>query len=375
MENKVHFHNLDVLRFICAIAVAFAHGYEAYFGWIGTPAFLNRLPAIKPFLDVFMGNMALGVNMFFVISGFLITYLLLAEKSRFGNIHVGKFITRRSLRIWPLYYFAILFGFILVKFSSQPAPDLWPNLLFWNNFHAIKTMQWQYPFAHFWSICVEEHFYLLWPLIIYCLPVKRIFPVCLALIALSIGFRYFVPGLIEKEKVQFTLYLHTLSRIDEILVGAVFACLHFKKPIVLKIHLALRILVYAAFVLFLFLQPQSDFWIWGIWSVLFKKYIYLAVIVFWLLNYLFNPGAFFNFKHKNVLHYLGKISFGIYIYHNMILPVYITRFVYKYHVTNMPLYFVCYIIFLILISAISFELYEKHFLKLKDKFALIKTQR
>lgn len=379
MEGKVHFHNLDVLRFICAIAVAIAHGYEAYLGWLGTPAFLANNPSLKPFIDVFIGNMGLGVNMFFVISGFLITYLLLVEKQRFGNIHAGKFIVRRSLRIWPLYFASILLGYLMVVYLNtevrQPHPDYLPNLLFYNNFHAIRTAQWQYPFAHFWSICVEEHFYLVWPLILYAIPARRVVYVTWMLIGLSIAYRYFSLGWFPGDQAQFNLYLHTLSRADEILIGALIACVHFRRPIVVSVPLPARLLVYAAFIALLFWQPQADFWVWGIWSVTLKKYLYMACICFWLLNYLFNPGALFNFSRKNILHYLGKISFGIYIYHNMILPLYITKFVYRYHVTSTPVYFACYLLLLLLISAFSYELFEKYFLKLKDKFAMVKTQR
>lgn len=375
LDTKVHFHNLDILRLICALAVALAHSYEAYFSWIGVPFFLQNNAWLKPILDVFVGNMALGVTMFFIISGFLITYLLLLEKQNFKNINVLKFIIRRSLRIWPLYYLAIILGYFLVVYAKYPHPNYVANVFFLNNFNAIKTLQWQFPFAHFWSICVEEHFYLVWPLILFFLPIKRVWIGALLLILLSIGFRYYCTITIGSEYLQHNLYLHTLSRVDEILVGAVIACIHFFKPIQINISIWVRLLVYAALLFFICIQPQSDYWVWGIYSVLYKKYIYLAGISFWMLNYLFNPQALFNFKQKNVLHYLGKISFGIYIYHNMIIPVYITRFVYVFNAKNFALYFLCYFIFLIIISIISFEVYEKYFLKMKERFALIKTQR
>lgn len=185
METKVHFHNLDILRLICALAVALAHSYEAYFSWIGVPYFLQNHAWLKPILDVFVGNMALGVTMFFIISGFLITYLLMLEKQQFKNINVGKFIIRRSLRIWPLYYLAIILGYFLVVNGKFSHPNYLANLFFLNNFNAINTLQWQFPFAHFWSICVEEHFYLVWPLILFFIPVKRIWVVAVLLVLIS----------------------------------------------------------------------------------------------------------------------------------------------------------------------------------------------
>ena len=375
MASKVHFQNLDVLRFVCAFAVAITHSYEAYFGWLGEPDFIKRFPQIKPYLDLFIGNLSLGVPMFFLISGFLITYLLLVEKQQEGNIHIGKFIIRRSLRIWPLYYLAVLIGFLMVTFSSLPIPNLWSNLLFWNNFNTLNTLQWQYPFAHFWSLSIEEHFYLVWPFIVYFIPIKRLIWVIALLMLGAVGFRYFVPHYYAQEQIQYALYLHTFSRIDDILIGALLAWVHFKKPIRLNTPTWLRIIVYIVFIIYLFITSSVDYWEWGIYSVMFKKYIYLVIIAFWLLNYLFNPNAFGNFKHKNVLHYLGKISFGIYVYHNMIINVYISKIVYKWGIHNMFVYFVCYFAILFLLSALSYELYEKHFLKLKNKFALVKTER
>lgn len=375
MEDRVHFFNLDILRFVFAIAVALTHSYGAFFSWGLNPNMPETFLHVKPSVDIFMGNLALGVTAFFVVSGFLITYLLLVEKQRFATINIGKFILRRSLRIWPLYYLAIGFGFLLVVYLKFPHPDYLPNILFWNNFHAIQTLQWQFPFTHFWSLCVEEHFYLIWPLLLFAVPVKRVWILVLACILGSIVFRYYLSRVMGAEHLPMGLFLHTVSRIDEILFGALLACIHVYKPFVVNINKWIRLSIYGLFIVVLFQQPENDYWVWGIYSILFKKYIYLFFIGFWMLNYLFNPDAFFNFTHKNWLHYLGKISFGIYVYHNMIIPLYITEFVYRFKIQNFGLYMGFYFLFLLAIAIISFEAYEKFFLKLKERFALIKTQR
>ncbi|MES2558724.1 MAG: acyltransferase [Bacteroidota bacterium] len=372
---KVHFFNLDVLRFICAFAVAIAHVYESYFSWFGEPAFFSNIPTVKYVLGIFTGNLSLGVTMFFVISGFLITYLLLTEKQRFGKIHIGKFMLRRSLRIWPLYFLAIFIGYECIQLLSIPAPDYWANMLFWNNFNTINTLEWQYPFAHFWSISVEEHFYLAWPLLLFFVPVNRSWILALVGIIGSIAYRYYITQSVDAAHLQHSLYLHTLARIDEILVGALLACIHIVRPIRVRIPAFIRVVVYLLFIGVLCAQSSSDFWVWDIYSVLFKKYVYLFFIVFWMVNYLFNEDAFLNFKQKNLLHYLGKISFGIYIYHNMMIPVYINYVVYRYKIYNFGLYFGVYFLILLVISIVSYELFEKHFLKIKERFAFISTQR
>src|ERR1700751_4992513 len=101
--------------------VVIIHGFSAFRVWIGEPRILvSGLQAKeKNFLwdrmQCLFENLSFGVDIFFLISGFLITYLLLTEKEKFGTINVGKFYIRRALRIWPLYFFIILITPLLVK--------------------------------------------------------------------------------------------------------------------------------------------------------------------------------------------------------------------------------------------------------------------
>ncbi len=348
------------------------HSYEGFSNLIHDPLQSDHWFVLQ--LKNFISNLAIGVDVFFVISGFLITYLLLLEKNKQGNINVFKFIMRRSLRIWPLYFWAILLGFIMVHFFSQKAePNYIANIFFLNNFNAIHTNQWQFPFAHFWSICVEEHFYLVWPFIIFLTPLKNVPFVTILLIAGSIASRL-VFTLLQVQPYQMYLHVHTLSRMDEILIGALVACVHFKNPIQLSIDRKTRLLVYVLFICLLFME-QYNSWDGGFFVVMFKKYIYLGFIVFWLLNYLFNESAFFNFRSKNMLHYFGKISFGIYIYHNMIIEPLLTKVALPLGMRNIAYFELLYLIILIGISILSFECYEKYFLKIKNNFAIIKTSR
>src|SRR5882672_11374368 len=95
-EKKVHFFNLDVLRFIAAFMVMIFHGWLAYSGWFRIPtpfaaADGKTFSAAGQYLDTFIGNLDLGVEFFFLISGFLITYLLLQEKKSTASLKIGKF--------------------------------------------------------------------------------------------------------------------------------------------------------------------------------------------------------------------------------------------------------------------------------------------
>jgi peptidoglycan/LPS O-acetylase OafA/YrhL len=96
---------------------------------------------------------------------------------------------------------------------------------------------------------------------------------------------------------------------------------------------------------------------------------------FLLVNYLFNPNAWFNFKKKNVLHYLGKISYGLYMYHNIVFYFLFNEVIYKYQLLSVFWFWPIYLLTVFGLSVLSYELFEKHFLKLKDRFAVVQTRR
>ena len=376
MTSKVHFYNLDILRFICAMAVALSHSFDAYLGWINTPEFLKNHDSFFNYLKMFISNLTIGVSVFFIISGFLITYLMILEKQEQGFLHVGKYMIRRALRIWPLYYISIILGYLFIKVLQMPdQPNYLANILFLNNFELMKTGVWQFPFAHFWSISVEEHFYLIWPIIIYFTPIKRIPIVAIVGIIVSMSSRYYYRMYIDHDvKLQLFCNVHTLARMDELLIGALMAYFYFKKPINFSMGIGYRIPIYIG-ILFLLCVSPYYFSFETLFDTLFKKYIYIFFILFWVANYVFNQKAFGNFKTKNVIHYLGKISFGIYIYHNMIIIPYLRTFVYYLHIHNMIVYLILYFIILIGVSIVSYEFFEKRFLKLKERFSIIKTEQ
>ena len=120
-----------------------------------------------------INNGAFGVNVFFVISGFLITTLLMKEEVDSGKISLRNFYIRRTLRIFPAFYFLLLFYFVLQLFHvitiSVPS---WITSLTYTKYFPIKNGNDNYTF-HFWSLSIEEHFYLIWPFLFSYLPGAR----------------------------------------------------------------------------------------------------------------------------------------------------------------------------------------------------------
>lgn len=373
--KHAYFEHLDVIRFLAAFIIVIAHAYEAWCGWYGQIGILSagtykELSYFGKFIDTFIRNFGIGVDIFFLLSGFLITYILLEEKKRYNKISIGKFMIRRALRIWPLYFLLIAAAPFFVHITNSPQPNYLANVFFLGNFDTIHSQTWGYPFAHFWSICIEEHFYLVWPFIIAFIPKKRLIQTFIIVILISISFRLIFA--MTHSFSWFTLYANTLSRIDVLVIGAIGAYFYSEKPFTLKLSRFVRYTLLISILISLFIEPVV------LWDTLFmasfKKYFYISIIAVLLLDFNFNPYFKHVFKPGSIFHYFGKVSYGIYMYGNVILLIIIKKMLIKWGISNIYIFFSLIFFLSILIPVVSYELYEKHFLKLARKFRNIKSE-
>ena len=162
-QARVFFPNLDGLRFFAFFAVFLAHSFYSENEAVLSSPIHQQIKQWNIF-GIY------GVNFFFVLSGFLITYLLMAEEDRFKKIHIPAFYMRRVLRIWPLYYAIVFVGFVLFPIGKQligESPELqgniWHYIFFINNYGEPPGTA---ILGVLWSIAIEEQFYLFWPLLI-----------------------------------------------------------------------------------------------------------------------------------------------------------------------------------------------------------------
>ena len=376
-EKPIYFANLDILRFIAAFIVLFAHAYEGYCGWFGIP---QSLAASDPkqfsyaggFVDQFIRNGGFGVDLFFMISGFLITFILIKEKQKTGTVNFPKFFMRRAIRIWPVYFLAIALAPLAIHLAKSPStPDYWANIFFYNNFHAIYLKDtWEYPFAHFWSICVEEHFYLIWPLLIAFVPLKHLKNTFFILLTATVFFRLYA---FLNHWNGLELYLNTFARIDILIVGAMFALYFSNNQLKLSLTKVQRLCLYLIFIALF--ATQAVYETSNVVQTLFAKYVFCLIAGIGMVYFIFSEDKLFKVPFRNILNYFGRISFGIYLFSNMLIPIIVQRFMYKWGTHNMWVYFFLNVFLSILISAIVYELYEKQFLKLKKYFEIIKTKR
>lgn len=187
--NRRHFHSFDAFRFIAFFLV-----------------FCQHLPIPESSIFYFFSKSGgVGVSFFFVLSGFLITYILLHEKVNTGRVFLKKFFVRRVLRIWPLFYAMILFAFItpllLAKFNIAYTnegyePNWLCSVLFLENYKMMFTNSFPNvsPLRVMWSLCVEEHFYIVWGIFVSILSLQNILKLIWAsiLFALTCKIIYFL---------------------------------------------------------------------------------------------------------------------------------------------------------------------------------------
>ena len=199
--KRLHFESLDGLRFFAFLKVYLLH----------IPLVAGALP-IFAFLKAGGG---IGVSFFFVLSGFLITYLLVNEKMNTEKISLKRFFIRRSLRIWPLYFLIIsLIYFLPLDFKTM--------YLGYNSYSQGYDLDWRFSFTFlenykmyimdshsntntirmFWTLCIEEHFYILWVIVLFFIPKKRILPFLISSIFLAITARYFEPFITHNSKIE-----------------------------------------------------------------------------------------------------------------------------------------------------------------------------
>src|SRR5258708_1579659 len=183
---KPIFKNLDGIRFVAFLFVFFSHTFYAS----DQSVKLSILYKSASFLAGGWGD--LGLSVFFVMSGFLITYLLIQENQTFGRVHVLSFYARRILRIWPLYFSMLLFNFFIyasITDHQEFSKNQIPYYLFYANMDVIEHGFNKGVIGHLWAISVEEQFYLSLPLVMLVVPVRHLH---YAFIVIIIGSQVFI---------------------------------------------------------------------------------------------------------------------------------------------------------------------------------------
>jgi peptidoglycan/LPS O-acetylase OafA/YrhL len=376
MNLKIYhyFKNLNGLRFLAAFLVIIHH-IEQFKHIFIFPNYYYQ-PQINA-----LGY--IGVTVFFVLSGFLITYILLREKHKTGDVNILSFYIKRVLRIWPLYFLLVLLGFFVFNHIPFIGSD---NLYldFEESFilklilfililpNIVLQLFGPVPFiSQLWSVGIEEQFYLFWPHLI-----KRFKNTLLIIVAVwftslfSTLFLWYIsaPG---RSFIQNNELLHFINivkvylfnfKIHCMAIGGLGAYLLFYN------HTRFLYFIYQRQIQFIIYSSGAIALFWGLPSTSINEQIFSIISILIILNLCSNSDSIISLENK-VFNYLGQISYGLYMFHPICIFITIKLLV-KLNLTdnNMMLNILIYSISLLLtvvISALSFKYFESYFLKLK----------
>ena len=313
MKNKIaYFNSLDGLRSIACILVILAHTFSAFRDTkITSQSYISII--IKTFLS--LGGE--GVSLFFVLSGFLITYLLLKEYNNKNSINLKHFYIRRTLRIWPLFYAVVVYSLFIYPLIASFAGinhiqngDILMNLVFLNNFDLLQLVEngktgFNQQLQITWSVAIEEQFYLIWPLVfLMMMRLKRHGFIFSLLFIMVIVFKHNNNGNVN--------YFHSIAAAGDLLVGCVSAFL---------IYFNFNTISYFKN---LSNKPRIIIFILGICLILNKSFLYdylpihyvlRGFYAFVILDQAFNLNYFFKLENFKLLTRLGKYTYGMYLLH------------------------------------------------------------
>lgn len=380
-----YFPSLDILRFLAFMLVFVSHA-SLFFGYN------NTSPKWEKFREIFLTHGDLGVTFFFVLSGFLITYLLMSEKYQNGEINIKKFYMRRLLRIWPVYFITIVIAvFVLPYFVEligmrDKLPfDIFANLgsypwyvFFIGNFNMFINTPPSVTLAILWSISVEEQFYLLWPLIVKLIKQKYL-PTLLALVVLiSIIYRFTYAS--EYNTVKYS----TFSVMSDLAIGCAVAWLFFEKSRITMwaknlSHVKSFFLYYSTLII-LILSRSLIYGVNPEWArrtlIAIEPVIFAILFSFIIARLAGLRDHFITGRHpiQKMFVYLGQISYGLYCYHMIALVLVLTIFyqggyesIYQ-SIPNLLVVFGSTLFIAIIAAMVSYHFIEKRILKLKKRF-------
>lgn len=352
MTTKIYLPGLNGLRAIAAIAVIISH--------IGLHLDMFGLAKGKGY-D--LGSF--GVTIFFTLSGFLITYLLLCEKQQKNAVDIKKFYIRRILRIWPLYFTYLLIVLFNIDFKINS--DIWyyifivPNVPFAMNAAIGGTLF--IPFiGHYWSLGVEEQFYAFWPWIVKKVKNLKYF----ILLFIIIFFLVKITLSLTHSLRNLQVFLH-YTRFGCLAIGGFGAYLFHTKKDSLKFlnHPVSELSAWLVIVLIAFKK-------FHLFSILDHEIV--AIVTFVIIqNQINNPKKIISLENK-LFDYLGKISFGMYIYNPLLIAIVaglLSNIIYINGSIYLILIYCSVFTSVILISHISYYRFEMKFLKFKEKFMTV----
>ena len=348
-------YGLDSLRAIAALTVLIGH-----IELIKAELALPNISSV-PFFDQAGHN---GVLLFFVISGYIITRLLLNEQQNTGKISIRGFYMRRILRIWPLYFFVLLSTMLIYSYNPGWITGILCFTILANVAHALGHGWLVSP--QIWSIGAEEQFYLFWPSLVKYFRSHLGWVLVIIVVgytALPHFLRFFlgVGGWASPGNLKFIDVFFYGTKFNLLAMGGLLAWCQKKDYSFLSWFCKGRLSL--IFVILPFLL-----WFSGWHPPYFADVILGTLFTLMLANVTVN---YYPALNNKILNYLGKISYGIYMFHWAVIMLLVTTLSARLKTNYIPWNLVLYLLSVILtivISAVSYHTIESYFLRLKHKF-------
>jgi peptidoglycan/LPS O-acetylase OafA/YrhL len=376
LENTRFYRpELDALRFFAFICVFFFH-------------FMDYVPVdqkTQPIFHTFCTVGAFGVPIFFLLSSFLIVELLLRELDKTKTINIKSFYTRRILRIWPLY-FAVFFGLLILgqfipNIATNSVPAWLAFIFFYGNWYIFQFGWIGSPIDPLWSIAVEEQFYLAIPLLTKLGGRKLLTKASIVLLIISYGLCVYYAKLeYSGESGQ---WLNSFFQFQFFAAGALLAI--FLKGKIPNWSILSRSIQFTV---------GMSCWFFAVYGLGVKSYdghpTVFGAIIGWLLVligatlfFIATLGVSLKIVPKSLV-YLGRISFGLYMFHSLIFHLIFHNFrsywenpLIKFQFSTTTIAIVgTVLVFAITVglASVSYRYFERPFLKLKERFAIINSR-
>ena len=318
-----------------------------------------------------------GVQVFFVLSAFLITELLLRERDRTGNVNISAFYIRRGLRIWPLYFTMLMLCFVFTLLVHYPRPAIeWLSYLVitGNLYTAFSGHYLPWGWMVLWTITVEEQFYLLWPtliklggrrgIVLISSVIWVVGQIACVSIAIHVGSQVYAARLWTDSLVNFQYFA----------VGAILAVFLHDKKVALPGWARILLLIFG---LLTFQLSSIGSWLHlqGTQMTVLAYLVYLATGVGAACILIAAIGFHVPVRLQWAIH-LGKISYGLYVFHEIfvLLAGDIGAAVFHiHHLATVKMYWLS-IPLTLLTASLSYRYLETPFLRLKGRFEIVKSR-
>lgn len=370
MAENSYIKSLDGVRAIAIVLVMSLHTGIMHFGWI-------------------------GVQLFFVLSGYLITGILWKEKHREAPVSqkIKKFWVRRALRIFPLYFgYLFVLGITYLLFHFPDSYRTYMPYLVSYTYNFTRTIPgWKLDpaFAHLWSLAIEEQFYLLFPLVLFLIN-RRFVPIFMGLVIVLTPLsrfllgEYYIHQGFRGEALATIVYWNTLSHLDAFFLGGLIPVLSLdkliKKPqFVLIGALALTLLAgvlnfvsqsrhnfYLTDLGYSFGHTENYIYVWQ-YSVLDLLFAGLLLVLVSVHGRTVFPRLKKLLENKWMVN-VGRVSYGMYIYHWLIWFYLFENWIKPQNALMRASLFIPYVVLLYFVASVSYKFYEAPFIRLKDHY-------